>query len=136
MFFNQLYRWGKRNPRHLFLLDGAGALLSLFLLGVVLVELEIFFGIPISTLYFLSFFPLCFLLFDLFCFSIVRRSHEVYLRIIAFLNIAYCLLSIILSIVHYEIISILGLLYILIEVIIIGVIAGLELSVAKTISRV
>jgi|SRR5690554_2880712 len=136
MLFNLLFDWGKRNPRHLFLLDGIGAFFSLFLLGILLIRFEHFFGIPVSTLYFLAFFPLCFLLFDLFSFFIVRRNYQIYLRIIAILNIAYCLLSIVLSLYQYDNISSFGLLYIFIEVTVIGIIAALELNVAKAISRV
>jgi hypothetical protein len=42
------------NPKLLFLIDGVGALLSAFLLGVVLASAETTFGMPSKTLYFLA----------------------------------------------------------------------------------
>ena len=57
------------HPKKLFLIDGLGAMLSAFLLGIVLVELETIFGIPTSVLYWLASFPIFFTLVDFYAFT-------------------------------------------------------------------
>jgi len=81
------------NPARLFLIDGIGALLSAFLLAVVLSGLESVFGIPSSTLYLLASFPVFFAIFDLY--SYVKKSPNLqrFLRGIAVLNLLYCVFS-------------------------------------------
>ncbi len=54
MIVEKILRWGSDNPKKLFLLDGLGAILSAILLGVVLVNQQVLFGIPKPTLYFLA----------------------------------------------------------------------------------
>lgn len=46
--------------RQLFVIDGIGALISCFLLGIVLVYFNEWIGLSKPTLYFLAFFPLLF----------------------------------------------------------------------------
>lgn len=54
------------HPKKLFLIDGLGAILSVFLLGFVLVKLERVVGIPSKTLYFLATMPVFFAIYDLY----------------------------------------------------------------------
>lgn len=62
------------NTKTLFAIDGLGALLSVFLLGVVLVQFESLFGMPKETLYFLAFLPCLFAVYDLVCYLNVKRN--------------------------------------------------------------
>lgn len=54
MTIKKILEWGNANPKKLFQIDGLGAILSAILLGIILVRFERFFGIPVSTLYFLA----------------------------------------------------------------------------------
>jgi hypothetical protein len=63
----RLIQSGIKSPRMLFLIDGAGAIISVILLGVVLVEFEQIFGIPRSILYLLAVFPFMYAIYDFFC---------------------------------------------------------------------
>jgi len=123
------------HPKQLFILDGWGALLSAFLLGVVLVKLESVFGIPKNTLYFLAFLPCLFALYDFFCYAKVKTNLGSYLKGIAYINLAYCIISIALAFYHYEKITLLGWGYIIIEILIVISIAYLELQVANEIKK-
>lgn len=115
-------------PKQLFLIDAGGALLSAFLLGVVLVRLEYFFGIPRTVLYLLAVIPCFFALYDLLCYFLAKQKTARLLQAIAYANILYCCLSIGLAVFHVQSITIFGWLYILGEVLIVILLARLELK--------
>jgi hypothetical protein len=121
------------NPRKLFLIDGLGAILSAFMLGVVLVKLETTFGIPSSTLYLLAVFPVLFAIFDFYCYQKKHINSGQFLKIMGILNLVYCCLSIGFAFYHINTITILGWIYILIEILIIVVLSVFELKVARSL---
>ncbi len=136
MTIKQVVKWGKANPEKLFLIDAFGALLSAFLLGIVLVKFEQFFGIPIPILYFLALLPCFFAVYDFSCFVANSKNVGVLLKCIAFMNTAYCFVSLTLLLYHYERMKILGWSYILIEVIIVLILANIEYKVATAINSI
>ena len=122
-------------PRNLFLIDAFGALLSAFLLGVVLVRFDSLFGIPIPTLYYLASFPILFALFDfIICFSRPIPLNR-YLRWIALSNLFYCVLSLSAAVYYSDSLTPLGWIYILTEVAIVTSIAVLELKIATSLGK-
>jgi len=118
------------NPKKLLLLDCIGALVSAFMLGVVLVRLESYFGIPVKTLYFLAFLPCLFALFDYYSWRSENINHSHSLKVIAFVNIIYCCLSLGLAIYHNQELTLLGWGYIIIEIFLVLLIAMIELRTA------
>ena len=122
-------------PRYLFAIDGAGALLSAFLLGVVLVRWEAVFGIPVRVLYVLAAFPLLFAVYDGWCYWRARPNPAPYLRGIAVANLSYCVLSLGLAAGHAATLTPWGWAYLLGEVSIVIALAIFELRVAATVSR-
>jgi len=114
----KLIDWVNHNPKNIFIVDGLGALLSAFLLGVVLVKLEYIFGIPKSMLYVLAFIPCVFVVYDIISYLINNKNQSQFIRYIAYLNIGYCFLSIGMAINHYENITIFGWIYIFLELLI------------------
>ena len=135
MVFRRFIASATRNPKSLFLIDGFGALLSSFLLGVVLVNFQSVFGIPVPTLYFLAFLPAVFALYDFFCFVGVEKNIGLFLKIIACLNIAYCFVSLVCAIYHYNTVTVLGWAYLIVEIVVVLLIAKLELKVVAYISQ-
>lgn len=123
------------DPRKLFLLDGFGALLSAFLLGIILVQYESVFGIPKSTLYFLAIIPCFFVIFDFYSYSSKKPNLSNSLKVIAYLNFAYCLISICSTLFHFNKITIWGWGYIIIEVIIVSAIAAFELKKGRSLQN-
>lgn len=121
------------NPKTLFLIDGVGAVVSAFMLGVVLVSLEPSFGIPASSLYFLATLPLCFAIYDLYCYRRVNSGLGSYLRGIAVVNLLYCCLSMGFALYHSETLTALAWACILTEILIVAVLAMFELRVAGTL---
>jgi len=111
-------------PYHLFLIDGVGALVSIFFLGFVLVRLNHLVGIPINTLYILAAIPCFFFLFDVY--SLYQASPYRNLKVIALLNLSYCLLSLALLVKDYSYITTLGWVYVIVEIIIVAYISRVE----------
>ncbi len=118
-------------PRKLFLFDGVGALVSAFLLGVVLVRLEYLIGIPTNTLYTLAAFPILFALFDLVCMRRKPTEQVRLLRVIAFANLSYCVLSLVLAFYHKDTVTSLGWTYVVVEVAIVSALAFIELKTSR-----
>ena len=133
--FKQTTKYIHENPRKLFLIDGVGAMLSAFLLGIVLVKLEHFFGIPVPTLYLLASLPVLFALYDFYSYRQGDDKLAVLLKGIAMMNLGYCLLSIGLAFYHHKVVTYLGWIYIILEIMIVVAIAILELRVAKSLSQ-
>ncbi|MFT4973000.1 MAG: hypothetical protein ACI9XO_004416 [Paraglaciecola sp.] len=119
-----------KNPKQLFLIDGFGAILSAFLLGIVLVHFENCFGMPVKALYFLAILPCFFAIYDFICFFKAGENWQPYLRIIAFANLIYCVISIGFVVNFYELLTDLGKLYFLLELIIVLLLVLVELKTA------
>ncbi len=118
------------NPKKLFLLDGIGALLSAFLLAVVLVRFESSFGMPTRALNILAVIACIFAAYSLLSYLLVKVTWQPYLRFIAFANLAYCCFTIGLVVYFKDELSGLGLIYFLAEVSVILVLARFELKVS------
>lgn len=118
-------------PRSLFLIDGAGALFSAFMLGVVLVQLDPLFGMPVEALYILAAFPVGFALYDAICYWGIKGNPSFFLKGIALINIGYCGLSVAFLSQHYERLTTLGWLYFMGELLIVLFLSGVEWTVAK-----
>lgn len=133
MKLNQLIKRIELNPKKLFLIDGLGALLSVFLLGYVLVQYENTFGIPAKTLYILASIPLLFMVFDFYAY---QQSHHKTGRLllgIATLNSIYCFVSLGLVICHSNLVTNLGWIYVIVEIVIVLVLARIEFSLGRKI---
>ncbi|SFW57603.1 hypothetical protein SAMN05660313_02600 [Cellulophaga fucicola] len=131
MLIEHLITKAELNPKKLFLIDGFGAILSAFLLGVVLVKFEIIFGIPSSTLYLLTIMPIFFATYDFYCYRKTHQRTGQLLKGIAVLNLIYCCISIGFMFYHFGTITNLGWVYILIEIAIVLLLAILEFRVGR-----
>ena len=118
-------------PRIIFLIDGLGALLSVFLLGGLLTSFESIFGMPRTTLIFLASLPVIFVVYDFYCFLRVNQNQGSFLRAIAMANILYSFISMTMVIYHFQKLTFWGLIYFLLEILIVLTLAGIEL---KTVS--
>ena len=121
------------NPKKLFLIDGFGAILSAFLLGIVLVKFEIIFGFPTSILYPLATIPIFFAFYDFYCYRKEHQKIGLLLKGIAVLNILYCFISLGLVYFQFGTITNFGWIYILIEITIVLILALIEFRVGKKI---
>lgn len=114
-------------PKNIFLLDGFGALLTAFLLFLVLSTFNTFFGLSKTTLEYLSLLALVFSVYSFSCFLLITNNWKPYLKIICITNILYCLLTFGIILYYYESISVFGIAYFLGEIIVICGIVFLEI---------
>jgi len=103
------------------------------MLSVVLVQFEGYFGVPISTLYFLAFFPIVFALYDFACCIWIRNNYSASIKAIAIANLLYCFLSIGFVLFHHREITYLGWAYFLIESTIVVILVYIELKTARNL---
>lgn len=114
------------NPKSMFLIDGLGALMSAFLLGVILTKYESIFGMPHEVLHFLAFMPCVFAMYDFICYFRITSNWRSYLKAIAIANLIYCCISIGLVCYHYPILTGLGWVYFMVELAIVVVLVNIE----------
>lgn len=119
-----------KQPRQVFLIDALGALLTCFLLGVLLIWLQEYIGLSTNTLYKLAIIPIFFAVYSFSCFFFLEKNWSPYLKVIAVLNILYCVTTAILIFTSTEITPF-GITYFLLEIIIVLAIAFIELQIAK-----
>ncbi|MCB9038886.1 MAG: hypothetical protein H6557_19915 [Lewinellaceae bacterium] len=118
------------SPRKLFLIDGLGALLSAFLLGVVLVQWEHIFGMPPRVLYPLAAIAGAFAVYSLSCHWFPTQNHGPFLKGIAIANLLYCCLTLGLVVYWYPQLTALGVIYFLVEI---GIVCSLAIVELKSI---
>lgn len=119
-------------PKRLFLLDGLGACVTAMLLAGILIPFQKAFGIPLLGLEILALFAAVLAFYSLSCFFFLKKNWLVFLRIIATANILYCCLTAFFVIFYFEQLTVLGLCYFLIEMVIILSLVFLELKTANT----
>lgn len=118
------------NPKLIFLIDGFGAILSVFLLGYVLVQVESIIGMPPQTLYILAGIAGVFSIYSFFCSFRITKKWRAFLKVIALANLFYCLITFSLLFYHQSQLTTLGVVYFLLEIAVIVGLAFFELKVA------
>jgi hypothetical protein len=113
-------------PRLLFLIDGLGALLTALMIGGVQVQWAAYIGLPLSVLYLLAGLALVFCAYSLTCHFLLGRRWRPFLLAIMIANTSYCLLTLSLMIYHADSVTLLGWVYYLVEIVIVGVLVWLE----------
>ena len=108
-----------KSPRKVFLVDCTGAILTVFFLLVILARFDGVFGMPKRILYYLASIASIFAFFSLMCFVANFKKWALFLKVIMTANLIYCCLTITAVIYFFNKLTILGILYFLLEVLII-----------------
>jgi hypothetical protein len=116
-------------PKRLFLLDSMGALLTACMLVVILASFEETFGMPPKTLYALAIVACVFAIYSISCYFFVKKNWRPFLKGIALANLAYCCISLFAVYYYFERLTNLGLIYFLIEVMVVLGLIRIELFV-------
>ncbi|MBY0476559.1 MAG: hypothetical protein K2Q24_02865 [Chitinophagaceae bacterium] len=119
------------HPQKLFLVDGLGALLTAFLTFVLLIRYTAFFGMPQQPLYILTIIAVLFAIYSIANYYFFSKRWRLFLKLIAIANLLYGCATIILLIFFYSRISIFGWIYFLVELLVIGSLATIELMTAS-----
>ena len=122
-------------PKRLFLIDGIGAIVSAFLLGVVLMRFNAVIGLSKCILNFLALIPCCFAIYSTLCHLLIKEHWKPYLMCIAIFNILYCCLTLCVMIYYSGQLKAMAWLYFIGEIIIVITLAIIELRCAFSIDR-
>jgi len=106
------------NPKNIFLIDSIGAFLTAFFLIGILARFEEFFGMPPTVLYTLSFIACVYAVYSFCCYFFLAGNWLPFLQVIAIANLVYCFLTISFVIYFYQKLTSLGLIYFLLELIV------------------
>ena len=110
--------------KQLFLIDGSGALTSTVFLGIVLPQYQQLVGMPLKVLYLLALLAMLFAVYSFTCY--VVQANKKFLKAIAVINMGYCLLTAVLMIRYLNALTMLGLAYFVIELLIIVALVKVE----------
>lgn len=120
------------NPEKLFLTDSLGALLSAFFLFVVLKSFDEYFGMPKNVLNYLSAIALVFSVYSFACFYFLKKNWKVFLGIIVSANLLYTLLTLSLVFYHLKSLTLLGILYFVVEMIVVIALVSIEIRTLRS----
>lgn len=118
-----------QKPGSLFLIDGAGALLTTVLLWTVVKPFHHYFGMPQTVVMALSVIAMVMGLYSFTCFRFVKQQWPLFLKIISLANLAYCCLTTILILYHFKSIQLPGIIYFTAEILVICALVWLELHI-------
>jgi len=127
---NAIIDFFSNNPRKLFLLDGIGAVVSAFSLGIVLMNLQQYIGMPKEKLFYLAIAPCFFAAFSFFCYLRKQKKWRKLLSIIAVANLIYCIITFALLFIDQATLKPLGYTYFILEIIIVVTLVYVEFKVA------
>ncbi len=116
----------KGNPKQIFLIDAVGAILTTVMLLGVLVPLEQYFGMPVRILHILSGIAFCIFTFSTYCYFFIKSNRKSFLGIIIACNILYSLATIVLIYKFSEKLTELGVIYFVLELIVLGILVTIE----------
>ena len=116
------------SPKRIFLIDGIGAFVSAIMLGIVLIRYNDFIGMPKNVLYILAGLAGIFALYSFTNYFQLRRNWKQYLKGIAIANFLYCCLTLGCVLYYWRLLTGLGLLYFILEMIVISLLVVLELK--------
>ncbi|MCF8449079.1 MAG: hypothetical protein K9G49_04325 [Taibaiella sp.] len=114
----------------LFLIDSIGAFTTAFLLFVIVRQFNEYFEMPKIEVAYLSAIAVFFSIYSAACYLFLRGGWTPFIRFIGVANLIYCALTIGLLIKYYHILTIMGIAYFLIEIVIICGLSYVELNVA------
>ncbi|MBY0424944.1 MAG: hypothetical protein K2Q22_04840 [Cytophagales bacterium] len=119
------------NTKNIFLIDGLGALASSLLLLTVLKPWANEVGLPPKTLAYLGYVALLIIPYSVFCHFLVRSQPHIWLRVLASINLLYCMFTGMLLHQDYPTLTWLGIAYFSGEISIIGILICFEFQFSK-----
>ena len=122
-------------PQYVFLTDSIGAMLTASLLFVVLKTYNDCVGMPERILTYLSVIATVFSFYSAACFLWVKEHFIPFIRVISIANIFYCVLTMMLVIIYYSMLTHIGISYFISEILIICAVVYMEVRVAKAIKQ-
>jgi hypothetical protein len=124
-------KYFNEKPKTLFLIDSVGALMTALSLIVIVREFIEYFGMSKNEVNYLSLLAFCFCMYSAICYMFLKSNFSPFIRFIGIANSSYCALIIGLMIRYKSSITVIGIIYFLVEIIIICCLSYVELKVAN-----
>jgi hypothetical protein len=115
--------------KKILLLDSLGALVTAINL-LVIPLFEIYTGVPRDIALILVPLPILYSIFSLFSYKFGNDNWRSLLKMIAIANLIYCCLTLYVTWINFDTFKIIGIIYFIVEIIIIIILATLELKIA------
>ena len=115
--------------KKILLLDSLGALVTAINL-LVIPLFEIYTGVPRDIAIILVPLPILYSIFSLFSYKFGNDNWRSLLKMIAIANLIYCCLTLYVTWINFDTFKIIGIIYFIVEIIIIIILATLELKIA------
>lgn len=122
-------------PNIIFLLDGVGAVISFLLLMVILNYGNEIIGMPAKALKGLALISALLCFYSLGCYLFLRYRFALFIRIIGFANLLYCIVTIGVGLFYRSVLTKQGSAYFFAEIIVICALVNIELSVAGRLKK-
>lgn len=121
------------NPEKLFRVDGTGALITSVLLFVLLKFPALNSGLPSVILICLLLISVLIAVYSFACSFVIKKNRKRFIMLNGILNTLYCCLTFGLLMYYRQEVTVLGITYFVLEILIIGVLIYVEFLTAKTI---
>jgi len=118
----------KTKKHKFFLLDGSGALLSLFIMAIILPAIQEYIGMPTRIFYYLASIAFLFACYSWTCYFVKLNHWHSYAKGIIIGNSLYCILTLALVYRFYEPLTTLGLSYFAVELLVITLLIVYEIK--------
>lgn len=132
---SKLINYLTKKQKTIFLIDSLGAISTAFFLFVIMRQFNDYFGMPKTVLTYLSVIAICFCIYSTACFIFLKKHWTPFIRIIGTANLLYCALTIGLLIKYYPLLTIIGVVYFLVEIVIICCLSYIEFNAATEIKK-
>lgn len=119
------------SPKQMFLIDGIGAVLTALCLGVVLPLFHEHIGLPKEVLIAMGGAGVFYGIYSFSCFFFIRSRYVASLKLLILANLLYCVASAAVVTFYVEQMTLLGLGYFALEVLVILGVVFLEMNVLK-----
>lgn len=120
-----------KNPKLVFLCDSLGALLSAFLIGILLTNFQQYIGLPKERLYMLAAIAGVLCMYSGSCFLFIKTKWKPFLLVIITANSLYTVLTIAIMILYAQEITGWGILYFVSEIFVLATVIRLEIKSFK-----
>jgi len=121
--------------RRIFLVDASGAFLTAVLSGIVLPHFQPFLGMPAKALICLGLVGALYTLYSFTCWYFNVGNWPFFLRIVIVANVVYCCLLLGLILFFYDRLTRFGLIYFLLEIVVIITLALIETRILSKRTR-
>lgn len=124
-----------RKPKLLFLIDSTGAMFTALSLFAVSKNFHECVGLYTEILTFLSAIAACFCLYSAACFLFLKGSWTSFIKGIIAANLLYCSFTTGLLVIYYRQLTIIGMTYFLVEIVLICGLVCIEFNTVKIIKK-